>query len=252
MTLNVLIACEESQRVCNAFRALGHNAFSADLQMCSGGHPEWHICGDVLPYINGNCTFMTADEHTHTQRGRWDLIIAHPPCTYLTVSGNRWFNVERYGEKALKRARDRDEAVAFFMNFVNADCEHIAIENPIGTINTIYRAPDCVIQPYFFGDPVRKTTCLWLKNLPPLMPTNKVKPEIITCGNGKDTYSGAMFYARNEDGKILAWNDPKTAKIRSQTYKGIAQAMAEQWGGYLEAETKYAVIDGNMQFKLFE
>lgn len=138
------------------------------------------------------------------------------------------------------------------MNFVNADCEHIAIENPIGTINTIYRAPDCVIQPYFFGDPVRKTTCLWLKNLPPLMPTNKVKPEIITCGNGKDTYSGAMFYARNEDGKILAWNDPKTAKIRSQTYKGIAQAMAEQWGGYLEAETKYAVIDGNMQFKLFE
>lgn len=252
MELNVLVACEESQEVCKAFRERGHRAFSADLQECSGGHPEWHIQGDVLPILNGNCTFITSDTHTHTQDGRWDLIIAHPPCTYLTVSGNGWFNVERYGEKALKRARDRDEAVQFFMEFVNADCEHIAIENPIGTINTLYRRPDCIIHPYFFGDPVRKATCLWLKNLPVLTPTRIVKPNVVLAGNGASTYSGPAYVAVDENGKRLSWSDPKTAKIRSKTYHGFAQAMAEQWSRYLESETKYAVIYGNMQFKLFE
>jgi len=105
--MNVLIACEESQEVCKAFRARGHRAFSCDIQECSGGHPEWHIQGDVLPLINGDCTFTTMDGKEHKQLGEWNILIAHPPCTYLTVSGNRWFNVERYGNKAIERERER-------------------------------------------------------------------------------------------------------------------------------------------------
>ena len=116
--MNVLIACEESQTVCNAFRERGHRAFSCDLVPCSGGHPEWHIQGDALQLINGNCTFVTADTHTHTQAGPWDLLIAHPPCTFLTVTGNRWFNEEKYGEKAVQRKKQREEAIVFFMSFV--------------------------------------------------------------------------------------------------------------------------------------
>lgn len=152
----------------------------------------------------------------------------------------------------MKRARDRDEAVQFFMEFVNADCEHIAIENPIGTINTLYRRPDCIIHPYFFGDPVRKATCLWLKNLPVLIPTNIVKPDIVTCSNGKNTYSGPLYVAMDENGKRLSWSDPMTAKIRSKTFHGFAQAMADQWIRYMESENKYEVIEGKMHFKLFE
>lgn len=226
--INVLVACEESQEVCKAFRARGHNAFSCDIQECSGGHPEWHIQGDCLPLLNGNCTFQTADTHTHTQVGKWDLIIAHPPCTYLTVSGNRWFNVARYGDKAKQRIADRQDAAAFFMQFANADCDKIAIENPIGYMNTHFRKPNQVVHPYMFGDPVRKATCLWLKGLPNLHSQGEVKPDII---KDRDTsYSGPAYYARGEDGKILAWNDPLTAKIRSRTYPGFAKAMAEQWG----------------------
>ena len=140
--MNVLIACEESQRVCTAFREKGHNAFSCDIQECSGGHPEWHIQGDVLPLLNGKCEFETVDGNKQYIDGKWDLIIAHPPCTFLTVTGNRWFNVERYGEKAIQRQKDREEAVKFFMTFANADCERIAIENPIGHMSTAYRKPN--------------------------------------------------------------------------------------------------------------
>lgn len=226
--MNVLIACEESQEVCKAFRLRGHRAFSCDLQECSGGHPEWHIQGDCLSLINGNCTFKTADTHTHTQVGQWDLLIAHPPCTYLTVSGNAWFNVERYGEKAIKRMKDRDEAVDFFMAFVNAECEHIAIENPIGVISTIYRKPDQIIQPYQFGHHARKATCLWLKNLPKLIPTEIVDVGEI-AGNGYSV-GASLYYAIDENGKAIPWNDPRTAKARSKTFPGIAKAMAEQWG----------------------
>lgn len=226
--MRVLVACEESQTVCKAFRARGHEAYSCDIQDCSGGHPEWHIKGDVLPLLNGNCTFQTADTHTHTQRGRWNLIIAHPPCTYLTVSGNRWFDESKYGDAARQRKKDRDEAARFFLKFAKADCDRIAIENPIGWMNTHYREADQIIQPYFFGDPVRKGTCLWLKNLPPLVSTHDVKPKIINRQYG--TYSGPAFYATDADGKILSWNDPLTAKIRSKTYQGIADAMADQWG----------------------
>ena len=185
--MNVLIACEESQEVCKAFRARGHNAFSCDIQECSGGHPEWHIQADVLPLLNGNCTFTTADTHTHTQRGKWDLIIAHPPCTYLTCTGNSWFVVEKYGEKAIERHRLREEAFIFFMEFVKADCEHVAIENPIGYVSSHYRKPDQIIQPYQFGDDGRKATCLWLRGLPKLKPTKIIKPTVVKTGHVTDS-----------------------------------------------------------------
>ena len=174
--MKVLIACEESQRVCAAFRELGHEAYSCDIVECSGGHPEWHIQGDCLPLINGNCEFETIDGEKHVIEGKWDLIIAHPPCTFLTCTGNRWFNVERYGEKALKRIEDREEAVKFFMAFVNADCDKIAIENPVGVMSTRYRKPNQIIQPWMFGDAVEKKTCLWLKGLENLKPTDVVEP----------------------------------------------------------------------------
>lgn len=227
--MNILIACEESQRVCKAFRERSFEAFSADIQECSGGHPEWHILGDVLKVLNGG-TFITMDGKEHTVN-KWDCIIAHPPCTYLTVSGNAWFDVSKYGEKAKKRFKLRDRAAEFFMNFVKADCKHIAVENPIGFMNTHYRAADVIIQPYEYGHKVRKATCLWLKNLPILKPTKIVRPELAESG-GK-TYSGPALYARDKNGKILAWNDPQTAKERSKTYQGIADAMADQWGDYL-------------------
>ena len=226
--MNVLVACEESQTVCKAFRERGHRAFSCDLVPCSGGHPEWHIQGDALQLINGNCTFVTADTHTHTLAGPWDLLIAHPPCTYLTVSGNAWFDVSKYGDKALQRVQERKEGFEFFMKFVAADCERIAIENPVGVVSTMYRKPDQIIQPYFFGDRARKTTCLWLKNLPLLQPTNMVDPGEIL--EGGFSVAASANYARDENGKILRWNDPRTAKARSKTFPGIAKAMSIQWG----------------------
>ena len=163
--MNVLIACEESQAVCKAFREKGHEAYSCDIIECSGGHPEWHIMQDVIPLLDGNCKFETTDGITHYIEGKWDMIIAFPPCTFLTVTGNRWFNVEKYGEKAIQRMKDREQAIDFFMQFVNAHCERIAIENPIGGMSTRYRKPDQIIQPYEYGHHARKATCLWLKNL---------------------------------------------------------------------------------------
>lgn len=221
--MNVLIACEESQEVCKAFRAKGHRAFSCDLQECSGGHPEWHIQGDVLPLLNGNCAFTTADSHTHTQAGRWDLIIAHPPCTYLTVTGNRWFNVDKYGEKAFQREREREEAIQFFMKFVNADCDKVAIENPIGCLSSRYRKPDQIVQPYFFGNCARKSTCLWLKGLKPLKKTNVVEPVVVQYKNGKGTDNPWHMDTIN-------LSPAERSKARSKTFPGIAKAMAEQWG----------------------
>lgn len=221
--MNVLVACEESQAVCKAFREKGHNAFSCDIQEESGGHPEWHILGDCLPLLNGNCTFTTRGGQTETIDGRWDLIIAHPPCTYLTVTGNRWFNVERYGDKARKRIKDRETAVDFFMTLANADCERIAIENPVGYMSTYWRKPDQIIQPYMFGDPFEKKTCLWLKNLPQLVPTNEVSPpERVKFDSGKTM---PAWYAE-------AWHLPseERARLRSKTFPGIAKAFAQQWG----------------------
>ena len=158
--MRVLVACEESQEVCKAFRARGHEAYSADLQECSGGHPEWHIQGDVLPLLDGNCSFFTGGGQWTFIDGQWDLIIAHPPCTYLTVTGNRWFDVEKYGKKAEQRWRDRVDGAVLFMRFVSANCQRIAIENPVGIMGRAYRQADQTIQPYQFGDPFEKLTCL--------------------------------------------------------------------------------------------
>ena len=221
--MKVLVACEESQRVCVAFRKRGHEAYSCDIIEPSGGHPEWHIQGDVIPILAGGCV-KTMDGVEH-QIGKWDLIIAHPPCQYLTVTANRWHNVEKYGEKAIAREYERDKAIEFFLSFTSVDCPRIAIENPIGIMPTFYRKPDQIIHPYHFGHPISKATCLWLKGLPKLMPTCIVKPKIV-----RDGMSGPAYHTMDERGKILGFNDPETAKIRSKTYKGIARAMAEQWG----------------------
>ena len=224
--MKVLIACEESQEVCKAFRARGHEAYSCDVQEPSGGHPEWHIHGDAILVLNGG-KFVTMDGIEHNV-DKWDLLIAHPPCTFLTVSGNRWFNVERYGDKAVERLKDRKEAAEFFMAFINADVPRICVENPVGYMSTHYRKPDCILQPYQFGHHARKTTCLWLKNLPPLTPTDVVSHGEIL--NGGYSVGASANYATDENGKILRWNDPRTAKARSKTFPGIAKAMAEQWG----------------------
>ena len=226
--MKVLIACEESQEVCKAFRSKGHEAYSCDLQECSGGHPDWHYTGDCLQLLNGNVTFLTDGGGTAVIDGKWDLIIAHPPCTFLTVSGNRWFDIPKYGDSARRRYKDRYAAIVFFMQMVLASAPKVAVENPIGIMNTAYRKADQIIQPYEFGHPVSKATCLWLKNLPLLRPTNIVEPAK-TDEHGF-SIGGALRYAVDDDGNILPWNDPRTAKARSKTFPGIAQAMAEQWG----------------------
>lgn len=247
--MRVLVACEESQAVTIELRKLGHEAYSCDIIECSGGHPEWHIQQDVLPLLNlglkpmpqiGPDTwlrcieFRTMDGKGHLLYDKWDMIIAFPPCTYLTVAGNAYFNVERYGEKALERIEKSKEAAEFFMQFANADCDKIAIENPVGRMNTLYRKPDQIIHPYHFGHPVSKKTCLWLKGLPKLNHTDEVEPEIIHSKGKSGGYSGPSWYVTDENGKILSWKDPRTAKARSKTYPGIAKAMAEQWAGACE------------------
>lgn len=225
--MKVLVACEESQAVCIEFRKLGHEAYSCDIDLCSGEHPEWHIQADVLPLLNGNCEFSTYDGLCHRVDDKWDLIIAFPPCTYLTVTGNSWFNEAKYGDSARQRKILREEAVQFFMHFVNADCEHIAIENPVGVMSTRYRKPTQIIQPYYFGHNARKKTCLWLKCLPELKPTEVVDPGAM--GKFGMSIGAGAYYVRDINGKILSWNDRRTAKLRSKTFPGIARAMAEQW-----------------------
>lgn len=221
--MKVLVACEESQRVCIAFREKGHEAYSCDIQECSGGRPEWHIPGDVLPILNGNTKFITQDGTLHEISGKWDMIIAHPPCTYLTVTGNRWFNIEKYGKKAIKRYEQRKEAIHFFFRIVNANCDKIAIENPIGIMSTVWEKPTQIIQPFMFGEPFEKKTCLWLKNLPKLNSTKLViPPERIKFKSGKTM---PEWYA-----KLWALPKEEREKERSKTFIGIACAMAEQWG----------------------
>lgn len=224
--MKVLVACEESQRVCTAFRERGHEAYSCDIQECSGGHPEWHIQDDVIPLLNGNCHFMDSMGGWHYIEDKWDLIIAHPPCTYLTVTGNSWFDIQKYGDKAKQRYKDRYKAIVFFMYFVCADCERIAIENPVGIMGSALRSADQVIQPWQFGHPTVKKTCLWLKGLPKLMPTNVVEVDT------SDVYE---YVAKNGRIKHDSRNRSrcKTAERsthRSKTFPGIAKAMAEQWG----------------------
>lgn len=206
--VKILVACEESQAVTIELRRLGHEAYSCDIIECSGGHPEWHLQQDVIPLL----------------KEPWDMIIAFPPCTYLTVTGNRWFNVDRYGEKAIQRYENRREAVEFFMLFANADCPRIAIENLIGHMSTVYRKPDQIIHPYMFGDPARKATCLWLKGLEPLKPTNVVEPVIVEYKNGKGIDNPWHI-------ETMKLPPAERSKARSKTFPGIARAMAEQWAG---------------------
>ena len=227
--MRVLVACEESQTVCKAFREKGHEAYSCDIIECSGGHPEWHIMQDVLPLLNGNCYFKTMDETEHIINGKWDLIIAHPPCTYLTGTGNRWFNVERYGDKAIQRAKEREKAAEFFMSIWAADCEKVVIENPIGFMSTYFQKPTQIIHPYYFAECEddenceRKSTCLWMRGVKPLKYTVKYKPRIVVYKNGKGTDSPWHV-------NTMKLPPHERAKARSKTFPGIAKAFSEQWG----------------------
>ena len=232
--MKVLVACEESQTVCKAFRKRGHEAYSCDIMDCSGGHPEWHIKGDALKVINPkyydgrygitpNISFYTANGECHQFDGKWDLIIAHPPCTYLCMSSQKHCNVEVYGQKAVERIAKRDEAVEFFMQFVNADCDKIAIENPVGVMTRYYRKADQYIQPLQFGHPTTKRTGLWLKNLPKLTPTKIVEQEFHISGTGRAW--DKWFW----DSSVIQ-DRAERSRFRSKTFEGIAEAMAEQWG----------------------
>lgn len=229
--MKVLVACEESQRVCKAFRERGHEAYSCDIIGCSGGHPEWHIKCNVLSLLNGFCLFETMDGTKHYTNSKWDLIIAHPPCTYLTNTGNRWFDIERYGEKAIHRHEKRLEAAEFFIAIWNADCEKVVIENPIGYMSTYFRKPDQIIHPYYFAKSEndenceRKATCLWTRGTEPLKYEIKYQPRIIQYKNGKGTDSPWHM-------KTMSLPKEERSRIRSQTFPGIAEAMAEQWGDH--------------------
>jgi hypothetical protein len=219
--MKVLVACEESQTVCKAFRARGHEAYSCDTQEPSGGHPEWHIRWDAVALVNGNCSFLTMDGTMHHIDGKWDLLIAHPPCTYLTNAGAVRMRVN--GEIVPERYQKAMEAKAFFLQFLNADCQRIAVENP--TPMKIVDLPPYTqaIQPWQFGHPYSKRTCLWLKGLPKLYPTQIVtNHEPYVNGGCKDAHGNyRRFQGRKE----------RDQKTRSKTFPGIAKAMAEQWGG---------------------
>ena len=198
--MRILIACEESQTIAKAFRDLGHDAFSCDLSECSGGYPEWHIQGDAI-------------EIAYTQD--WDMMIAHPPCTYLAVSGARWM-YNKDGSRNEDREQKQVQALDFVQKLMDAPIEKIAIENPVSVISTNIRKPDQIIQPWMFGDEATKTTCLWLKNLPSLKATDIV-------GKGE-------FYISPTGKKLPRWySDNKNPKSRSKTFKGIAKAIASQW-----------------------
>ena len=209
--LKVLIACEESQTVTKQFRLLGHEAYSCDILDCSGGNPEWHIKDNVLNHINSN----------------WDLMIAHPPCTYLAVSGNRWL-YNKDGSKNEERWRNRLISLKFVEDILNSSVRHIALEYPVSVISSQIRKPEQIIQPYMFGDEATKTTCLWLKNLPPLKPTKIVgKGDRIYYKSGKSHpkwYAEALSKSKTKE---------ERQRIRSKTFLGIAKAMADQWSKHI-------------------
>lgn len=212
--MKILVACEESQAVTKEFRRLGHEAYSCDIIECSGGHPEWHLQQDVTPLL----------------KEKWDMIIAFPPCTFLSSAQAGWYNVEKYGSKAIQRKIHQEEAIKFFMLFANANCQKIAIENPVGIMSTHYRKPDQIVQPWQFGDRAQKTTCLWLKGLPLLTATKIVDKGIFVENKRKDgrIEKRPVWFKQGEAWKMTP-EERRTA--RSKTFPGIAKAMAEQWGG---------------------
>lgn len=218
----ILIACEESQATTKAFRKLGHEAFSCDLLPCSGGHPEWHFQQDVFQVIDKG----------------WDLMIAHPPCTFLTGSGVQWlsnpedrdlpFEQRRPHPKYPNRRQDMLDSVEFVKALYNSNINYIAIENPVGLLSSRWKKPNQIVQPYMFGDEATKTTCLWIKNLPLLLPTNIVgKGERTVFASGK---SHPKWYA---DALKNAKTKEERQTLRSKTFEGMANAFAEQWGGFL-------------------
>ena len=236
--LNVLVACEESQAVCKEFRRLGHNAYSCDLLECSGGHPEWHFNQDVLEVIKNKGGVLQTQEEVYID-GNWDIMIAHPPCTYLAVSGAKWYY--HPDDKALpveqrrphprfpNRAQDREDGVNFFMALANAPIEYIAIENPVGIMSKRWRKPNQTVQPWMFGDEASKNTCLWLKNLPNLVPTKIVGhgERVVMKSSGKSLpkwYSDALTQSKTPE---------ERRTLRSKTFPGFAKAIAEQWSKFL-------------------
>ena len=235
--MRILVACEESQAVTKELRKLGHEAYSCDIEPCSGGHPEWHLHCDVLGVIRDKRGILeTGDEFV--LNGEWDLMIAHPPCTYLSVSGARWYyhpddkdlpiEQRRPHPNFPTRAQDRKEAIEFFLALANADIQHIAIENPVGIMSKLFHKPNQIVQPYWFGDEATKTTCLWLKNLPQLTPTKIVgKGERVVLSSGK---SLPKWYSDSFNTKI---STEMRRTLRSKTFQGFADAMAEQWSKLL-------------------
>lgn len=213
--MKILVACEESQRVTIELRKLGHEAYSCDIEPCSGGHPEWHLQQDVRPLLKDS----------------WDMIIAHPPCTYLTLAGNRAYSLRMNSpEKVESRLQKREEAVEFFMQIANADCPKIAIENPLGCMGKRWRKADQIIQPYQFGDNAQKRTCLWLKGLQPLTPTLMLpKPEPLYVCQGEKCRGKPISWSEGMKG--VKGGQKERAKARSKTFPGIAKAMAYQWAG---------------------
>ena len=218
MGTKVLVACEESQAVAIEFRRLGIEAYSCDILPCSGGHPEWHIQGDVLPLLKQD----------------WAMVIAFPPCTYLTSAGTRHYSLKMNPEwKVNERLRKREDAVRFFMACVNANAPMVAVENPVGYMNTHYKKPSQIIHPYYFGDAYLKRTCLWLKGLPNLIPTDMLpKPEPMYICEGEKCKGKKIYWA--EGIKAGKGGQEERAKQRSKTFPGIARAMVEQWSGYVK------------------
>lgn len=248
--LNILIACEESQACCRAFRKLGHNAYSCDLFQCSGTifgtnkedpHPEWHFNHDVTTVLNKTDLTLQNGEQAIID-GNWDLMIGHPPCTYLAVSGAQWYyhpddkdlpiEKRRPHPRYPNRVQDREDGVNFFLFLARADVKRIAIENPVGIMSTRWRRPDQSIQPYMFGDPYSKNTCLWIKNLRPIHPSKETEDhgERIYFGSGK---SQPKWYS---DGFTKTKSAVERQKWRSKTFPNIARAFAEQWTIQIAAE----------------
>lgn len=234
--MNVLVACEESQAVCKAFREKGHVAFSCDILECSGGHPEWHFHQDAFEVIkNKGGHLQTGDDFFLPDGQEWDLMIAHPPCTYLSVSGARWLYhpddaglpIEQRREHPhhIGRRKKQQEAIDFFLRFTKTGIKKWAIENPVGVMNTHYRKPNQIVQPFWFGDSASKKTCLWTHNLPELKPTKMVDPgERVVLSSGRTL---PKWYSDSFNTKI---STEERRKLRSKTFPGFAKALAEQWG----------------------